>query len=232
MFNMIAVIGDIHGCYNTLKELVEKVKDKHPGIKFYSVGDLIDRGNYSYDVIEFIKSEKIIFTPGNHDYMFYYFVNFPASEMGSAWLYNGCEPTLNSYENKFDKIAEHLQFISDAPLFLNLNDCFISHAGISKHYKSVFPDNYKEDIASIEGIVKKEITERHGILWTRNELLNLGKLQVVGHTRREEVFYDKKSNTLYIDTSVYAGNKLSAVFIEDNKLAGIISVKTKPDDIN
>ncbi len=229
---MIAVIGDIHGCFNTLKELVEKIKEKYPGIKIYSVGDLVDRGNYSYEVLEFIKSEKISFTPGNHDYMFYYFVNFPASEMGSSWMFNGYESTIISYENRFDKIASHLDFILNAPLFINLNDCFISHAGVSKHYKSVFPENFKEDLSMIESFITKDITERHGILWTRNELLDIGKLQIVGHTRHDEVFYNKKSNTLYIDTSVYTGNKLSAVFIEDNKLAEVISVKTKPEDIS
>ncbi len=51
---MIAVIGDIHGCFNTLKELVGKVKGKYPGIKIYSVGDLVDRGNFSYEVLDFI----------------------------------------------------------------------------------------------------------------------------------------------------------------------------------
>lgn len=229
---MIAVIGDIHGCINTLKELVEKVYLKYPGIKIYSVGDLIDRGNFSYEVLEYVKSENIKFTPGNHDYMFYYFVNFPASEMGTSWLYNGCEPTISSYEKKYDKVEPHLKFILEAPLFMNLDDCFISHAGISVHYKSIFPENFKDDLSVIESYIKKDVIERHGVLWTRSELLNIGKLQIVGHTRQEEVFYNKKSDTLYIDTSVYTGNKLSAVIIDNNKMTDKISVATRPEDIS
>jgi len=40
---MIAVIGDIHGCFYTLSELVLRIKAKYPDIPLYCVGDLIDR---------------------------------------------------------------------------------------------------------------------------------------------------------------------------------------------
>lgn len=63
-------------------------------------------------------------------------------------------------------------------------------------------------------------------------LLNIGKLQIVGHTHRREVYYDKESDTLYIDTTAYAKNKLSAVIVEKNKLLEIISQKTCADDVN
>ena len=48
---MVAVIGDVHGCYYTLKQLVEKIKAKYPDISIYCVGDLVDRGNFSCEVI-------------------------------------------------------------------------------------------------------------------------------------------------------------------------------------
>ena len=228
---MIAIIGDIHGCFYTLENLVKKIREKYPSIQIYSVGDLVDRGKYSCEVIEFIKSEKIIFTPGNHDYMFYYFVNHPLSQMGSSWLYNGYENTIASYENRFEKIAEHLELIINAPLFLNLKDCFISHAGISKYYSSKFPKNFKENLESINGIVRNDLENPEGILWTRSELLDLGKLQVVGHTRKDEIKYQKSNNVVYIDTSIYAGNKLSAVIIDQNKIVDTLSTPAVKKDL-
>ncbi|HVO73095.1 MAG TPA: metallophosphoesterase, partial [Ignavibacteriaceae bacterium] len=74
---MIAVIGDIHGCLNTLSDLVSKIEKKYPELNLYCVGDLIDRGNFSCEVMDFISKKNIKFTPGNHDYMFYYFIKFP-----------------------------------------------------------------------------------------------------------------------------------------------------------
>ena len=228
---MVSVLGDIHGCFNTLKDLVEKIRVKYPGIEIYSVGDLIDRGNFSYEVIEFIISEQIKFTPGNHDYMFYYFVKEPMSNMGRAWLYNGYESTLTSYDNHFEKISEHFEVLKKAPLFYNLKDCFISHAGISKYYKSKLSKNLKNDLSRLDELVASDIQNEHGIIWTRDELLDIGKLQVVGHTRKPEVTHLKKNNVVYIDTSAFSGNKLSSVIIEDNKILDILSVSTYDEDI-
>ncbi len=105
---MIAVIGDIHGCFNTLKKLYEEIKTRYPDIRIYSVGDLVDRGKYSYEVIEFIMEKEIAFVSGNHDLMFYYFITKPNHPIGKAWIYNGCETTLASYESRRDKIRDHL----------------------------------------------------------------------------------------------------------------------------
>lgn len=229
---MIAVIGDIHGCGHTLKALVDKIRAKYPGIMIYSVGDLIDRGNYSYEVIEYLTKENIPFTPGNHDYMFYFFINFPSSQMGNSWLFNGYETTMQSYEGREKKIKDHLAIIEKAPLFFNLEDCFISHAGISKYYKSKLPENYLSDPETLNKILADDITEAHSIIWTRGELLNIGKLQVVGHTRMDEIIYDEKSNALYIDTSIYSGNKLTAVIVNKNKLVETLSEGTFPEDIS
>ena len=229
---MIAVIGDIHGCFNTLKELVVKIKKKYPDIKIYSVGDLVDRGNFSYEVLDFVIDEEIKFTSGNHDIMFYYFIKFPEHPLAKIWLYNGSENTVTSYRDRFERIDAHLDIIAKAPLFINHEDCFISHAGISRYFKSKLPVQILENLDDLEAIMKNQIANEHGILWTRDELINLGKLQVVGHTRKENVVINKSNNSVYIDTSVYTGNKLTAIVIEKNIIIDQISVPTFEIDIN
>lgn len=229
---MIAIIGDVHGCYHTLKDLVQKIKEKYPGIDIYSVGDLVDRGNFSSEVIDLFIEENIKFAAGNHDYMFYYHMKFPNHEIGKIWLYNGYETTMASYENKKEKMEEHLTVIQQAPLFFDLPDCFISHAGISRFYKSVLPKNILENLDDLEQLMRTQISNEHGILWTRDELLNIGKLQIVGHTRKNDVIFIKPSNTLYIDTSVYSGHLLTAVLIHENMILDKISVPTYKEDIN
>ena len=229
---MIAIIGDIHGCFNTLKKLVKNIQEKYPGIPLYSVGDLVDRGNFSYEVIEFVLSEGIKFTPGNHDYMFYYFIHSPSSALGSAWLYNGYESTMDSYKERYEKIGEHLEIIKSAPLYFNLDDCFISHAGISVYLKNRLPENILDNIQQLEVVISEELETEEGILWTRNKLLDLGKLQVVGHTRKKEVEYYKENKTVYIDTSVYSGNKLSAIIVEKNQILDTLSIPTDSSDLS
>ncbi len=228
---MIAVIGDVHGCFNTLRDLVGRLRQAYPKIMIFLVGDLIDRGNFSYEVFEFVRREKIPFTPGNHDYMFYYFVRYPSSEMGQAWVYNGFEKTIDSYKDRFEKIDEHIRMIQSAPLFINLPDCFISHAGISTYYKPFFPADFENHTEYFNEILTRDLESSHGILWTRGSLLNIGKLQIVGHTRQNEPRFDENSNTLYIDTSVYVGNKLSAAAIENGEIRDVISVNTYAEDL-
>ena len=56
MSETIYLMGDVHGCYKTLIELVNKLPRN---VKLCFVGDLIDRGSNSKEVIEFVKSNPL-----------------------------------------------------------------------------------------------------------------------------------------------------------------------------
>ncbi len=228
---MIAVIGDVHGCYYTLVELYNKILLAYPGINVYTVGDFVDRGNNSYEVMEFILENKISFTPGNHDYMFYHFFKDPQSVFARSWFFNGNESTLISYENRETEMFKHIDAIKKAPLYYNLPDCFISHAGISYQYEKYLPPDYKDNLDILDSFITNDLRSDRGILWTRDPLLNLGKLQVVGHTTKSEITLVEDSNSVYIDTGVFLGNKLSAVIVHENSIIETIEEKAHLDDI-
>lgn len=61
--------------------------------------------------------------------------------------------------------------------------------------------------------------------------MNLGKLQIIGHTNSTEPRYDKKSNSLYIDTGAFRGNRLSCAIVEQNEIIEILSIETKSRDL-
>ena len=228
---MVAVIGDIHGCFHTLRDLVNNIKDKFPDIQIYAIGDLVDRGNYSYETINYILENNIFFTPGNHDYMFYHFFKDPQSIFARSWVFNGNESTLESYEQYENAIFPHIDAIKNSPLYFNLEDCFISHAGISIKYQSMLPENFRDDLSILhEHIYNDAVTDR-GVLWTRDNLLNLGKLQIVGHTKHKDITLDEDSRALYIDTGACVGNKLSAVIVNKNEIVDTIEEKTHLNDI-
>jgi serine/threonine protein phosphatase 1 len=229
---MVAVVGDVHGCFYTLENLVEKIRKNYPKTLIYCVGDLVDRGNNSYEVFEYISSEKIIFTPGNHDYMFYFNFQDSKSLMAKSWRYNGSETTIASYLSKPDRLSQHLNLIVSSPLFLDLDDCFISHAGISKSFEDKLPENFLENSSKLEKILKKDLFDQNSIIWTRGPLLNIGKLQIVGHTHRKEVYFDVEANALYIDTTAYGNNKLTAVIVENSKLIDKLEQHTDDKDVN
>uniref|UniRef100_A0A832DH75 Serine/threonine protein phosphatase n=1 Tax=Ignavibacterium album TaxID=591197 RepID=A0A832DH75_9BACT len=228
---MVAVIGDVHGCFYTLTNLIEKIEEEFPETGIYLVGDLVDRGKYSCEVMDFIEEKKFKFTIGNHEYMFLNYFRNPSSFWKEAWFNNGAEATLKSYENRFTRIDNHLKLLDEATLFYNLDDCFISHAGISQFYSNIIKDEIINDKEKLNEILSNDLLEDFGVLWCRGSLMNIGKLQVVGHTRMYEPKYVKEKNVLYIDTGAIGGNKLSAAIIENNNIIKFISVPTNKGDI-
>lgn len=228
---MVAVIGDIHGCFYTLEALIRRIREKYPDAEIYCVGDLVDRGKNSYEVVKYLMDNQIKFTPGNHDYMFYAYIREPGSLFARAWVYNGNEATLRSYLDHFDNLIKHIEFIKAAPLYFNLEDCFISHAGVSEKYKKRLPANLRENLQDLDQLIYSEYESETGVLWSREKLLNLGKVQVVGHTKQEKVRFDSKANALYIDTGACLGNKLSAVLLHHNEVVEVIEEPTHFTDI-
>lgn len=228
---MIAVIGDIHGCYFTLVGLVNKIRDKYKNMPIYAVGDLVDRGKHSFEVVKFFFDNDIPFTPGNHDYMFYHFFKDPESVFARTWLFNGNESTLTSYKEHEESIFPHLNFIKKQPLFYDLTDCFISHAGISFHYSNLLPENGNHNIDTLKEFITSDYHTDKGVLWTRDPLLDLGKLQIVGHSKYKDITFDQDSNSLYIDTGACVGNKLSAAIIHNSEIVNTISENTHMDDL-
>lgn len=228
---MIAIIGDIHGCYFTLTELYQEIKNKYPDIQVYAVGDLVDRGNKSYEVVEFILDNKILFTPGNHDYMFYYFFKEPSSVFARSWVFNGSEATLKSYDDHGEKLFEHIEILKKAPLYIDTPDCFITHAGVSKEYEKLLDPSFKDDFTPLYELINKDFSSDWGVLWLRGKALNIGKLQIMGHTKHQEITLDEEANAIYIDTGAYVGNKLSAVIVDNEQIVDVIDVKTHLNDI-
>lgn len=228
---MIAIIGDVHGCLFTLQKLVGEIRKKYNNILIYSVGDLVDRGNFSSDVFEFMLNEGINFTLGNHEDMFYAYFRDPINPLAASWILNDCKKTLDSYENKNHLLQKHLDIIQELPLFFDLDECFISHAGVPKEYKQFLPLDDQDNFNLLKELI---IVERHsfeGVLWTRSPLLDIGKLQVIGHTPQFKILFKESSNSLYIDTGACNGRKLSAVIIEDNQKIDAFSVETQSTDL-
>lgn len=209
----IAVIGDIHGCYNTLLGLYNKIKDTE---EIFSVGDLIDRGRYSKEVVQFCINQNIKPVKGNHEDMMIKAVERSEKMLGVfykdkiRYYHNGGIETQNSYINskvhsdfkKFGaeiKSSGHFDYLKNLPFKYEFNKVIISHAGIVK-----------------DG---NDIT----ILWNRQTPLFTNKLQVFGHTPLQEIIYEPNFYA-NIDTGCVYKNILTAIIINKNtgKLEEII----------
>ncbi len=229
---MFAVIGDIHGCYNTLKNLHQKVKEVYGDIDVYATGDLVDRGNHSPGVIDFVMENEIRPVLGNHDRMFFSYFTDQESNVGRLWQYNASEKTMYDYQKDPAKLMLHLDFIAGIPMFYDLQGHLISHAGIGKQWLSVLKNDGTLDTALLQKTAIENIDSENGLLWNRAKILNVGKIQIVGHTPVPDFRYYKESKVYYIDTGAATGNKLTAIVFNGESEADVLFEKTDNRDVN
>lgn len=89
-----SVIGDVHGRIDLLEQLVPKLPDNRTII---CVGDLIDRGEHSAEVLHYVKAHhRIESLMGNHEAMLISFLKDPETK-GRRWMRNGGLQTLASF---------------------------------------------------------------------------------------------------------------------------------------
>jgi len=63
------VVGDIHGCYDDLRERLKDVDFDPERDRLFSVGDLIDRGPQSFEALEWLSKSWFHACIGNHEDM-------------------------------------------------------------------------------------------------------------------------------------------------------------------
>lgn len=90
----LVAIGDIHGRADLLSDMLELVPTGH---QIICVGDYIDRGEQSADVLAMLKSrDDILCLLGNHEDMLLWFLEDPERH-GDRWLRYGGLQTLQSF---------------------------------------------------------------------------------------------------------------------------------------
>lgn len=125
-------IGDVHGHYDGLMRLWDAIAPASDD-SVYFVGDLIDRGPKSAQVVDFVRKHACGCVRGNHEQLLLDSfiagnVNLPTLQ---GWLYSGGQATLNSYGGSADALAADRDWISQLPLYLDLNDLWLVHAGVN-----------------------------------------------------------------------------------------------------
>jgi serine/threonine protein phosphatase 1 len=230
----VYAIGDIHGRADLLMRLLHDLhEDIAPGgfegrpILIF-LGDYVDRGFQSKDVINVLLSEMVspfetYFLKGNHEAAMLQFLGDPA--IGPRWAEFGGAETLVSYGVQPPRTRtsieewmmaaealslalppEHLHFLSNLDLCVQVGDYVFVHAGVRP------------------GVPLDQQTEQD-LLWIREEFLGdrraLDAVIVHGHTPAPRPYKD--SRRIGLDTGAYLSGRLTAARFEHDKVYFIMT---------
>lgn len=128
------VIGDIHGRHKALIEVLNKANFNYEEDKLIVLGDVVDGGEESYEVVEeLLKIKNLVYIWGNHDWWFLQFIL--KNWKGELWLDQGGRNTLSSYHyhgSVFNDIVipkTHENFFMNGKYFHLENNMLFVHGG-------------------------------------------------------------------------------------------------------
>lgn len=208
----IYIIGDVHGCLNTLKALINKLPINS---KIVFVGDLIDRGSNSAEVIKFIRDNNYDCILGNHEQSMIengdLLLKEPKLIETNIWTsskYNiGGINTLKSYQtlvNPIEQFKDDIEWMKRLPLYIEYvnyktkdnRSLVVSHTGV---------DNVWNLRDSVDDFDKEDF--RTKLLYSRNKepFDNKEIFNVFGHTPTKEAIIG--THYANVDTGAYYKEK-------------------------
>jgi len=198
----IFAIGDIHGCYDKLVALMEQLDIDYSQDTVVFLGDYIDRGPDSFQVVDYLLRFKArhpgtIFLKGNHEALL---LRYLEGRDRPIYLVNGGRQTLASYRQNTMRPADdpipqdHIDFFNSLDLYYATEDYIFVHAGIRPG-------------------VPLEFQTEEDLLWIRAAFIHTPwvpeRRVVYGHTptRKPQIH----ENRIGIDTGAVYGGHLTCV---------------------
>jgi serine/threonine protein phosphatase 1 len=228
----IYAIGDIHGRYDLLRLLLEKIEAHSsllpPTSSLYVVflGDLIDRGPQSAEVLAMLydlqrRTDHVIVLLGNHEEAMLQALDGDMDAL-RGWLAVGGKATLTSFglaplrpdEDRRVYLQrmraaiprEWVGWLRKLPLSVRSGDYYFVHAGVRP------------------GVALARQT-RTDMLWIREDFLDdtrdHGAIVVHGHSVAPQT--EIRANRICVDTGAYRTGLLSAIYLEGAKQEVIVA---------
>ena len=203
------VVGDIHGCYDELMELLEKI-----GIgdddRVFSVGDLITKGPKNKEVLDlFMTDARFSAVIGNHD-------------LALRRKWNGEEIELKPAQKETHKELKgekdaYVTFFNRMPFMIDLGTHLVVHAGVRPNVELY--SQTTSDMTLIRTLGANPENDE-GTPWYH--VYHGEKIILFGHWPAPEPRRGRKA--IGLDTGCVYGYNLTAYIIEEDEF---VTVKAK-----
>ena len=118
----VLIIGDVHGCLEELKELLEVFAYDPQAMTVVLVGDLVNKGPHSAEVVRFVREQRFHCVLGNHD--------VSALQRVCSWQRGEKLPPKYAYVERLSE--EDVRWLASLPFTIALPefDAVVTHAGL------------------------------------------------------------------------------------------------------
>ncbi len=207
-------IGDIQGCFDEFMHLLKKLNYEPTNDYLYLVGDTINRGPKSSEVLDFlIENPQIKSVLGNHEYFF--IKSLENNNHSSASNFNKILPQLKTHLNKY------LTFLKTWPVYIEKKNWVMVHAGLLPEQSVEKTD--PELLFSVRKITHNAIEAP----WF--EFYNGRKKVIFGHWALLGLVH--LPNVVGLDTGCVYGRSLSAYILEEDSIVSTPAIKMWYDPI-
>lgn len=203
----IFAIGDIHGCYDKLRSLMDHLPYDPERDTLVFLGDYIDRGQRSREVLSYLcdlrsRVRNLILLMGNHEYLMLEYHRTGDPALLPFLRHLGIDATLGSYgannpkslEEMLFLPADHLQIFQSLLPYWETEDYIFVHAGLEPGIPLA-----QQEISSLCETRASFLSACH----------DFGKLVIFGHTPFDMPFVTP--TCIGIDTGAVYGNLLTAL---------------------
>jgi diadenosine tetraphosphatase ApaH/serine/threonine PP2A family protein phosphatase len=200
------VIGDIHGCYDELVSLLEKVALGSDD-RVVAVGDLVVKGWKNREVLDlFIEDRRFSAVLGNHDRSLMRYLRGKKDSLKDAQ-----EKALAELKEDIDR---YYLFLQSLPPMIDLGSHLVVHAGVRP---GVALSRQKvKDLTEMRTLGKNPAS-RKGVPWY--DVYNGERVVLFGHWPASEP--RRGPRAIGLDTGCVYGNRLTAYILETEEILSV-----------
>jgi len=200
------VVGDIHGCFDELSDLLEKTNFGSDD-RLVSVGDLITKGPKSREVLDlFMTDKRFSAVIGNHDLAIRRRWNGEKFKLKASQ-----KPTHKELKKEKEK---YLPYLNSLPFIIDLNTHLVVHAGLRPGV--ALHSQTTDDLTELRTLGPDK-TSRDGTPWY--DVYGGEKIVLFGHWPAAEPRLGH--NAIGLDTGCVYGHKLTALIIETGEFVAV-----------
>ena len=202
------MIGDIHGCYDELVELLDKCNGRDPNLCVIFVGDLMNKGPKSVEVVRLVRGMGAYCVRGNHD-------EVSLREWQKYW--EGGIPLSDDYQWLKSFSNDDLVWVSELPYTISIpsKNIIVVHAGLVPGVG--LECQHLDDLLHMRDVLFAPLSSK----WTGYKKPHVDSVPwasawpgpehvYFGHDARR--FFQSYDHATGLDTGCVYGGKLTAVF--------------------